>query len=118
MEEKRSTEAESLEGGEVGQETPDDHPMNALMEEALNFETPKRGQIVDGVIVSVTPTEVLVDVNAKSEGVVPSKELERLGREGLESLECFESASLMRLQRHEGNASLVYDIECLLKTTQ
>ena len=48
MEEKWSTEAESLEGGEVGGETPDDHPMNALMEEALNFETPKRGQIVDG----------------------------------------------------------------------
>ena len=43
MEEKRSTEAESLEGGEVGRETTDDHPMNALMEEALNFETPKRG---------------------------------------------------------------------------
>ncbi len=86
MEEKRITDAESLEGGEVAPEA-DDHPMNALMEEALNFETPKRGQIVDGIIVSVSPTEVLVDVNAKSEGVVPSKELERLGREGLESLE-------------------------------
>ena len=37
---------------------------------------------------------------------------------GLERLECLESASLTRLQRHEGNASLVYDIECLLKTTE
>ncbi|HIC90235.1 MAG TPA: S1 RNA-binding domain-containing protein, partial [Anaerolineae bacterium] len=34
--------------------------------------------IVDGTIVSITPNEILVDVGAKSEGVVPSRELERL----------------------------------------
>ena len=110
MEEKRSTEAESLEGGEVGRETTDDHPMNALMEEALNFEAPKRGQIIDGVIVSVTPTEVLVDVNAKSEGVVPSKELERLGREGLGSLEIGTRLSVYVVRPEDRDGNLILSI--------
>ncbi len=85
MEEKQSKDAELTEGREVEQQTKD-HPMSALMEDALSFRRLKRGDIVDGEIVSVTPTEVLVDVGAKSEGVVPTRELERLGREGLESL--------------------------------
>jgi small subunit ribosomal protein S1 len=85
MEEKQINEAQGVEGGEVEQAN-DDHPMNALMEEALSIQRLKQGDIIDGEIVSVTPTEVLVDVGAKSEGIVPSKELERLGREGLEDL--------------------------------
>ena len=109
MEEKQIAEAESLEVGEGGRET-DDHPMNALMEEALNFETPKRGQIVEGVIVSVTPTEVLVDVNAKSEGVVPSKELERLGREGLESLEIGTRLSVYVVRPEDRDGNLILSI--------
>ncbi len=85
MEENQINESTALERGELEQ-PPDDHPMNALMEEALSFQILKRGDTDNGTIVSETPTEVLVDVKAKSEGVEPSKELERLGREGLESL--------------------------------
>jgi exosome complex RNA-binding protein Rrp4 len=75
MEERQNNNAELVSEEEVGE-----HPMNALMEEAFRFQTPKQGDIVEGVIVNVTPTEVLVDVGGKSEGLVPSKELERLVR--------------------------------------
>jgi len=60
--------------------------MSSLMEEAFSFRRLKAGDIVDGTIVSVSPTEVLVDVGAKSEGVVSTQELERLGHQGLEGL--------------------------------
>jgi small subunit ribosomal protein S1 len=64
MEERQNDKAEL-----VSKEETEEHPMNALMEEAFRFQTPKQGDIVEGVIVSVTPTEVLVDVGAKSEGL-------------------------------------------------
>ena len=84
--------------------------MNALMEEALSFQILKRGDTVNGIIVSVTPTEVLVDVNAKSEGVVPSKELERLGREGLESLNVGDTILVYVVRPEDRDGSLILSI--------
>lgn len=44
------------------------------------------GQILEGSIMQVAPAEVLVDVGAKSEGVVSGRELERLTPEEMERL--------------------------------
>jgi small subunit ribosomal protein S1 len=94
MEERQIKDLEVTEEGGMEQQA-DENPMSALMEDALSFRQLKSGDIIEGEIVSVSPTEVLVDVGAKSEGLIPSKELERLGREGLEDLQ-------------EGNTVLVY----------
>jgi small subunit ribosomal protein S1 len=88
----------------------EEHPMNALMEDALSLRRLKRGDIVDGIIVSVTPTEVLVDVGAKSEGVIPSKELERLGREGLESLQVGETLPVYVVKPEDREGNLVLSL--------
>jgi len=45
------------------------------------------GQILEGTIMQITPNEILVDVGAKSEGVVSGKEIERLNPEELEKLQ-------------------------------
>jgi len=71
---------------EEPQQPDDEHPMKALMDDELSLRRLKQGDVVEGIIVSVSPSEVLVDVGAKSEGVIPSRELERLGRDGLEEL--------------------------------
>jgi small subunit ribosomal protein S1 len=60
----------------------DEHPMGALLESAsYELEIPKRGEIRKGTIARITETDVLVDVGAKSEGVIPSRELEKLPEE-------------------------------------
>ena len=107
MEEKQNNQTDVAEGGEVRPEN-EQHPMSALMDDALTFRRLQPGDIIDGEIVSVTPTEVLVDVGAKSEGVVPSKELERLGREGLESLKVGQSIPVyvVRAEDRDGNLIL------------
>jgi small subunit ribosomal protein S1 len=107
MEEKQNNQTDVAEGGEVQPEN-EQHPMSALMDDALTFRRLKPGDIIDGEIVSVTPTEVLVDVGAKSEGVVPSRELERLGREGLESLKVGQSIPVyvVRAEDRDGNLIL------------
>jgi small subunit ribosomal protein S1 len=109
MEEKQINEAGVTEGGE-GQQQTDEHPMSALMEEALSFRRLKSGDIVDGEIVSVTPTEVLVDVGAKSEGLIPSKELERLGREGLESLQVGDTIPVYVVRPEDRDGNLLLSI--------
>lgn len=53
----------------------------SLMEELLAKEEyqPRsltRGQIIEGTIISITPKEILVDVGAKAEGIILSREIE------------------------------------------
>jgi len=86
MEGKQITEFEQMVSSEA-QDQAAENPMSSLMEEALSFPKLKQGEIVDGQIVSVSPTEILVDVGSKSEGVVRGKELEGLGRPGLEGFQ-------------------------------
>jgi len=108
MEEKQSSETQ--EGGATEQPL-EDHPMHALMmEEALNFRRLKQGEIIDGEIVSVTPTEVLVHVGAKSEGIVPAKELERLGREGLEGLKPGDVIPVYVVRHEDRDGNLILSI--------
>jgi small subunit ribosomal protein S1 len=62
------------------------HPMESLLHTDYDVHSLRRGQIVEGVIVQVRPSEILVDVGAKSEGVIWGREIERLGSEGLADL--------------------------------
>ncbi|MBN2554922.1 MAG: S1 RNA-binding domain-containing protein [Anaerolineales bacterium] len=59
-----------------------EHPMDALLD-SVNFEldTPRRGEIRTGTIARVTDSDILVDIGAKSEGVIPARELEQLSAE-------------------------------------
>jgi small subunit ribosomal protein S1 len=48
------------------------------MEEDFARARPDRGEIVEGIIVSMNSQEIMVDISSKSEGVVQSRDLERL----------------------------------------
>lgn len=54
----------------------DDHSMNFLLEEELDL--PKVGETRKGWIVAHRNNEILVDVGAKSEGVIPAAELQEM----------------------------------------
>ncbi len=59
-----------------------EHPMEALLQaEAYELKTPKRGEIKTGTIARITDSDILVDIGAKSEGVIPSRELDQLSDE-------------------------------------
>lgn len=56
-----------------------EHPMYALLDaESYELETPQRGEIRTGTIARISENDILVDVGAKSEGIIPSRELDRL----------------------------------------
>ncbi|MCG8400456.1 MAG: 30S ribosomal protein S1, partial [Firmicutes bacterium] len=52
-----------------------ENEMNQEMEEAVAVKNLKPGETIKGVVVQVNQDEVLVDVGAKTEGVVPLREL-------------------------------------------
>src|SRR5438045_4233160 len=83
------------------------------MEDYLHFEeeafkTPNHGDIVDGIVVRVDPDEVLVDIGAKAEGVISSKELGMRGDLDSASLEPGDQIKVYVLQpeNEEGNVVL------------
>ena len=52
--------------------------MAEMLERYLSCQRLEHGQIVPGTVVHVSPNEVLVDIGAKCEGIVPERELERM----------------------------------------
>ncbi len=61
---------------------PEEMSMEALLEqEGVNFDLPRPGDIRTGYIASVANDEILVSIGAKSEGVIPNRELAQLSAE-------------------------------------
>lgn len=74
----------------------------------FQYKPLKAGDTRDGIIVSISPSEILVDVGAKSEGFVHQREMERLGKEYLDSLSVGESVVVyvVRPEDRDGNIVL------------
>lgn len=56
------------------------------IEEDLDFDLPNRGDMREGMIVEVRPSELLVNVGSKRDGVVPQSDLARLDPDYVKSL--------------------------------
>lgn len=56
------------------------------LEEELDFDLPGRGDLRQGVIVEIRPSELLVNVGSKRDGVVPQSDLARLDPAFVKSL--------------------------------
>ncbi|MFN3928381.1 MAG: 30S ribosomal protein S1 [Thermoflexus sp.] len=71
----------------MNEETREERPehINAMSEMGewleMSPSSLQRGDIVQGTIVRITPTEILVDIGMKAEGVITGRELERIPKE-------------------------------------
>jgi small subunit ribosomal protein S1 len=82
--------------------------MSELMDQDYARVLPKYGEIIQGVIVSKSPTEVVVDIGCKSEGIVAARDLDRLEASHRKSLRVGDSVFVyvLRPQDQAGNAVL------------
>lgn len=71
---ENNTPAEGTNNNQTNMET-------LLNQEGLALDFPQPGEIRTGVIASISPTQILVSVGAKSEGVITGRELESIGEE-------------------------------------
>jgi len=72
-------------GGTLGLQEDASMDMAALLaqEEASQFHSLRRGDVVEGTIIGITRDGVIVDIGAKSEGMIPVNEMHSLGAEPL-----------------------------------
>jgi len=82
--------------------------MEALLDGVYDYWGPQQGDIVQGHIMRITSTEVLVDIGSKAEGIVTGRELQRLEPEVLEGLQVGDEvlAYVLTPEDKEGNILL------------
>ncbi|UCD98919.1 MAG: S1 RNA-binding domain-containing protein [Chloroflexota bacterium] len=79
-----TTENEQLEEENIEQSKPAEPSatMEQLLDnEDLGFDLPRQGEIRKGTVARVSETEILVSIGTKSEGVIPSRELDQVEKE-------------------------------------
>ena len=104
--EEQSSAALSMEGGESATELV--HPMAELLRQEGLMVLPRRGENIEGTIVSISPSEILVDIGCKTEGVVTARDLQRLDPDFRRSLRVGDTvlAHVLRPEDKEGNIIL------------
>jgi small subunit ribosomal protein S1 len=85
--------------------------MDAYLEgEAFGVETPRRGEIRTGTIARVVTDGVLVDIGAKSEGVIPHEELEKLSDERRAGLQVGQEISVFVVRSADRDGSILLSL--------
>jgi small subunit ribosomal protein S1 len=81
--------------------------MQSLLDAESGLNMPKRGEIRDGVIARITNNEILVDVGAKSEGVITGRELESIDDATRKSFAAGQTISVYVLDPEDRNGNIV-----------
>lgn len=82
-----------------------DHPMSFLLDEELNL--PSAGEIRNGWVVAHRNNEILVDIGAKSEGIIDSREMATLSPEALERLAVGNEVRVFVVNPEDGDGNIV-----------
>ncbi len=78
-----------------------------LNQEGLALDFPQPGEIRTGVIASISPTQILVSVGAKSEGVITGRELETIPAEERAALQVGQEILVYVLNAEDDNGNVV-----------
>ncbi len=95
------------EGGE------DERGESTHLEEFLSsydFRALKRGDILKGTVVRVSPAEILIDVGSKSEGIVSSREVERMDPEEIERLHVGDEVLVYVLKAEDKDGNIILSL--------
>jgi small subunit ribosomal protein S1 len=82
--------------------------MASLLEsEGLSLDFPQQGETRTGVVASISPSQILVSIGTKSEGIISGKELEAIPQEELASLEVNQEIPVYILNPEDQNGNVV-----------
>ena len=102
---QEGVEKEKLQGEPVNQ---NNQTMEALLEnDAFSVELPQAGEVRKGSIASINPTQILVSIGAKSEGVISGRELEVIDAEDRDAFEVGQEIPVFVLSPEDSNGNVV-----------
>lgn len=78
-----------------------------LAQQDLNLDFPRAGEIRTGVIASISPTQILVSVGAKSEGVITGRELEMIDEETRASFKVGDEIPVFVLSTEDASGNIL-----------
>jgi small subunit ribosomal protein S1 len=81
-----------------------------LLESSFAYTPPRRGEIRNAIILQVDTREVIVDMGAKQDGIVPSQDLERLDPEVRQSLKIGAEVPVYVLNPRDQDDNLIVSI--------
>ena len=87
-----------------------DHPMYELLEQEGTRIVPERGETIEGTIMGVSPSEIIVDIACKSEGIVTSRDLERLDPEFRKSLKVGDQVLVYVLRPEDAQGNIILSL--------
>jgi len=97
-------EQENLQGEPVN----NNQSMESLLEsDEFSVELPQAGEIRQGIVASISPSQILVSIGAKSEGVISGRELEVISSEEREALKVGEEISVFVISPEDANGNVV-----------
>ena len=82
-----------------------------LNEQELNIDLPQKDEIRKGTIASIGPSQILISIGAKSEGVVSGRELEQLEAEEREALEVGQEVYVFVISPEDSNGNVVLSLK-------
>ncbi len=94
----------------TGEENPLREEFLELLEASFKYTPLERGDIRQAVILQVRPTEILVDLGAKRDGVVPLQDLERMDEAMRKSLQVGQQVPVYVLNPQDQNGNLLVSI--------
>src|SRR5512140_63762 len=94
--------------GEMGSDTNNATSMQDLLEADLGLKEIKRGDVLTGTILRVAPSELVVRIKTKAEGVMSGEELEKVRADVLSELKGGDSvqAYVVSTSGHDGTVVL------------
>lgn len=104
------SEQETLNPGATQEETTIEDMGSLLNEDTLHIEVPRAGEIRTGIIASISPSQILVSIGTKSEGVITGRELELMSEDERASLKVGQEIPVYVIHAEDvnGNAVLSY----------
>lgn len=105
----QGAEQENLQGEPGNQNVnQNNQSMEVLLEDdAFSVELPKSGEIREGTIASVSQSQVLVSIGAKSEGIISGRELEVIDDEVREAFEVGQEIPVFVVSPEDSNGNVV-----------
>ena len=97
--------------GEQGNANNNQSMESLLNEQELSVDLPQPGEIRKGMIASVSPSQVLISIGAKSEGVVSGRELEQLTPKEREALKVGDEVHVFVINPEDSNGNVVLSLK-------
>lgn len=82
-----------------------------LNEQELNVDLPQAGEIRKGTIASISPSQILISIGAKSEGVVSGRELDQLTPAEIEALSVGQEIHVFVINPEDTNGNVVLSLK-------